>query len=130
MIYLFYPFTYPIGGKTNENILKEDKFKRVRENVPVLECLIAKTISWNNTKLKRLDEDETKLEEEIDAISENCKQILEAFNKERNNPTSKDTSTIGPANSFRKHSFVQKYLERRKSTKGKLSHEGVRILLL
>ena len=81
--------------------------------------MIAKTISWNNTKLKGLDEDETRLEEEIDTISEDCKHLLEAFDKERNNHTIKDTSTLGPSNSFRKHSFVQKYLERRKSTKGK-----------
>ena len=104
--------------------MKEDKFQRVRENVPILECLIAKTISWNNKKLKGLDEDETRLEEEIEIISEECRNLLEAYYKERNHRTLKDASTLGPTNSFRKHSFVQKYLERRKNAKGMLCYMG------
>ena len=102
--------------------MKEDKFKRVRENVPVIECLIAKTISWNNTKLKGLDEDETRLEEEIEMISECCKNILDTFNRENNHSVTKDNARKGPTKSFRKHSFVQKYLERKKNARGKNYH--------
>ena len=110
---------FAIGGKFHENALKEDRFKRVRENVPIIECLIAKTILWNNTKLKVLDEDETRLEEEIETISECCKQVFETFCKEKKHPTNKDTTINSSIKSFRKHSFVQKYLERRKNVKGK-----------
>ena len=106
--------------------MKEDKFKRVRENVPVIECLIAKTISWNNTKLKGLDEDETRLEEEIEIISECCKNILDTFNRENNNSVTKDNTRKGPTKSFRKHSFVQKYLERKKNARGK-NHQFLQI---
>ena len=81
--------------------------------------MIAKTILWNNTKLKVLDEDETRLEEEIETISEYCKQLIENFSKENKQFTNKDTTISGQIKGFRKHSFVQKYLERRRNGKGK-----------
>ena len=108
-----------IGGKNvNEKELKElngDKFKRVREKVPEIECLIAKTILWNNTNLKKLDEDEVGLEDDIDKVSLIVRAFIEQYNQEAFCLNVKEQETSEKR--LRKHSFIQKYLERRKISK-------------
>ena len=108
-----------IGGKhVNEKESKElngDKFKRVREKVPEIECLIAKTILWNNTNLKKLDEDEVGLEDDIDKVSLIVRAFIEQYNQEAYYLNHKEQETSEKR--LRKHSFIQKYLERRKISK-------------
>ena len=89
----------------------DEKLKRVRENVPEVEGLIAKTVLWNNSKLKLLDDDEVQLEEDLDAISENVKILLDSYIKTK--ATSNDSTNNNLTKNVRKHSFIQKYLDRK-----------------
>ena len=112
---LFFKGANIIERDTEHALNTQDKFKRVRENVPEIECLIAKTISWNNNKLKILDDDEAHLEEDLEALLELVKDLLLDVNlKNKNAPIHKDRGNITD-NRFRKHSFVQRYNERKKN---------------
>ena len=65
--------------------------------------------------MKILDDDETKLEEDLEIVSEGCKSLFELYTKNKRVPIQRDPE--GNIKTFRKHSFVQKYLERRKNLK-------------
>ena len=82
--------------------------------------MIAKSILWNNSKLRTLDEDETRLEEDLETLSELHKSLFDLYDKEKCTSNYKDNEIA--TKKFRRHSFVQKYLERRKNLnyKGKI----------
>ena len=89
-----------------------------------VEVLIGKTVCWNNNKLKLLDEDEQKLEEQLDFISDDVKFLFELYLKD-DKPSSGGGENTNSANSWRKHSFLKKYEDR----KTKLENRGTNIYI-
>ena len=65
--------------------------------------------------MKKLDEDEVGLEDDIDKVSLIVRAFIEQYNQEAFCLNVKEQETSEKR--LRKHSFIQKYLERRKISK-------------